>query len=191
MHKTPTGDSGPPAIDPTLSMQNRLRLTARVAVSVSLVGSIVLMVTLYFLLTDQPQENYYQIIQSLTRSKDRLMLAMFVAGTLIVLTAGLITWIITLYSSHRVAGPLYRFSRNIELEIERGPVATTSLRKGDSFQELSDKLGMAADGLSDYYAQQLRAVDELSRNLDAEQPCSVNQYRDLLQKIKTTLSGGS
>lgn len=119
------------------------------------------------------------------------MLAMFVAGTLIVLTAGLITWIITLYSSHRVAGPLYRFSRNIELEIERGPVATTSLRKGDSFQELSDKLGMAADGLSDYYAQQLRAVDELSRNLNAEQPCSVNQYRDLLQKIKTTLSGGS
>ncbi len=191
MHKTPTGDSGPPTLDPTLSIQNRLRLTARVAVSVSLVGSIVLVVTLYFLLRDQPQESYYQIIQSLTRSKDRLMLAMFAAGTLIVLMAGLITWLITLYSSHRVAGPLYRFSKNLELEIERGPVATTSLRKDDGFQELSNKLSVAADGLTRYYTQQLQAVDEISRNLNAEQPCSVDQYRDLLQKLETTISGAS
>ena len=36
--------------DPTLSIQNRLRLTARVAVGVSLLGSIALLVTFFLLL---------------------------------------------------------------------------------------------------------------------------------------------
>jgi hypothetical protein len=58
--------------DPTLSIQNRLRLTARVAVGVSLLGSIALLVTFFLLLRDQPDSNYYQIIQSLTRSQEHL-----------------------------------------------------------------------------------------------------------------------
>jgi hypothetical protein len=177
--------------DPTLSIQNRLRLTARVAVGVSLLGSIVLLVTLFLLLRDQPDSNYYQIIQSLTRSQEHLALAMLIAGTLTVLLAGLFTWSITLYSSHRVAGPLYRFSRNLELEIEQGPVATTNLRKDDGFQDLSKKLAQAAEGLSQYYDDQRQLVDELAQNLDSEQRFDPDRCRYLLKKLAKTANASS
>ena len=177
--------------DPTLSIQNRLRLTARVAVGVSLAGTIALLVTLYLLLREQSTENYFQIIQSLTRSQDHLAFAMLTAGTLIILVAALVTWIITLYSSHRVAGPLYRFSKNLEMEIERGPVATTALRKDDDFQELSKKLGSAAEGLSRFYEDQLTLVDELSRELDSAQQFDPNRYRDLLRELANRATGAS
>ena len=177
--------------DPVLSMQNRLRLTARVALGVSLVSATALLLAMYLLQRDQPAENYYQIIQSLTRSQDRLLFAMVTAGALTILLAGLLTWIITLYSSHRVAGPLYRFSKNLEMEIERGPVATTGLRNDDDFQELSKKLGSAAAELSLYYGDQLALLDELSQHLDSTQPLDPNRHRDLLQRLADRQVGNS
>ena len=186
MNKIIASDDEKHQYDFTLSVQNRLRLTARVAVSVSLMSTLVLVSTLYVLLRDQREENYFQIIQSLTRSQDQLAIAMLIGGALIVLVGGLITWIIALYSSARVAGPLYRFSKNLELEIKQGPVATIGLRQEDSFQGLSDKLARAADGLSRYYDNQLRIVDDLSRRIDSEQGISVNQYSELLQKLRNT-----
>ena len=174
--------------DPTLSILNRLRLTARVAVSVSLAGTAVLMLTLYRLLGEQSEENYLQVIQSLTRSQDQLLYSMLTAGTLILLLAGLITWFITLYSSHRVAGPLYRFSKNIELEIPRGPVATIGLRRDDGFQDVSRKLSDAADGLAGHYAAQLQVIDELSAELDADEPPGELRYREVLQKLEHRVS---
>jgi nitrate/nitrite-specific signal transduction histidine kinase len=186
MNSTEDSTDGRHRPDPVLSMQNRLRLTARVAVSVSLVSAIALAIALYLLLRDQPAENYYQIIQSLTRSQERLTFAMVTVGALTILLAGLLTWIITLYSSHRVAGPLYRFSKNLELEIERGPVATTNLRKNDDFQALSNKLGRAAAGLSRYYGDQLALVDELSRNLESAQRLDPEHYQDLLRRLADT-----
>jgi hypothetical protein len=169
-------------------LQNYLRLTARVAVSVSLLGTLVLLSALYFLLRSQAEENYLQAIQSLTRSQDQLVIAMLIGGALIVLLAGLITWFITLYSSARVAGPLYRFSRNIELEIEHGPVETIRIRKGDSFQELSNKLARAAEGLTKYYDGQIQVIDEISRSINSEQRIGASQYGKLLQKLKSTIT---
>jgi hypothetical protein len=113
---------------------------------------------------------------------------MLIGGALIVLVAGLITWIITLYSSARVAGPLYRFSRNIELEIEHGPVETTRIRKGDSFQGLSNKLARAAEGLAKYYDGQIQVIDEFSRCINSEQRIGTSQYGKLLQQLKSTLT---
>ena len=172
----------------TLLMQHYLRLTAKIAVSVSLVGTLVLLLALYFLLRNQPEENYLQVIQSLTIGQDQLALAMLIGGSLIVLVAGLLTWFIILYSSARVAGPLYRFSKNIELEIEHGPVQTIKLRKEDSFQKLSGKLASAAQGLTQYYDSQIQAIDELSRHISSKQGIDAGQYSKLLQKLRSTIT---
>ena len=186
MDTSKNSNNEPDRLDPVLSMQNRLRLTARVALGVGCVSALALLLALYLLLRDQRAENYYQIIQSLTLSQDRLALAMVTAGALTLLLAGLLTWFIVLYSSHRVAGPLYRFSKNLELEIERGPVATTGLRKNDDFQDLSQRLGSAAAGLSRYYDDQRALLDELSRALDSAQELDPERYRELLRRLRDT-----
>lgn len=175
--------------DPVLSLQNRLRLTAIVAASVSLLGLLVLLATLLLLFRERPADGYYQIILSLTQNQERLGLAMTIAGSLIVLLAGLVTWLITLYSSHRVAGPLYRFSKNLELEIEQGPVAPVRLRRDDGFQALSNKFARAADCLEHYYADQMQLIDELSRRLDAADTDGIGRVSDSLRELTGKVTG--
>ena len=52
---------------------------------------------------------------------------------------------------------------------------------------LSDKLGRAAGGLTRYYDNQLKVVDELSRNLDAADGINIKEYSKALQKLKNAV----
>lgn len=175
--------------DFTLSSRDRLRAIAKVAISVSLLSALILFTALYFLLIDQSEKSYLEAIASLTRSQQQLAMAMFVAGAMILLLAGFITWLITLYFSHRIAGPIYRFSRNLELQIEKGPVATIAIRKEDSLQTLSAKQSTAAEGLGRYYNSQKVAVDQICQLLDGKYPVDSKDYSAQVEKLQKTVSG--
>ena len=78
--------------------------------------------------------------------------------------AGLAVFI-TLYDSHRIGGPLYRFRANLEA-IARGDLTlVTRLRDGDELQSLTE----AMNGMTESLASKVRAAkdarDELDRNL--------------------------
>lgn len=165
-------------------LQNQLKMTARVALSISVLATLVLLSTLYFLFKDQQQGSYFGVIQSFARSQDQLIPAMLIGGAMIILIAGLVTWFILLYSSARVAGPLFRFTKNIEMQIDAGPVQTVKLREGDYLQDLSSKLSQAASGLSKSYALQLEVVEELYKTLDSTDEVSNAQYKEYLQQLK-------
>lgn len=165
-------------------LQLQLKVTARMALTISIIASLILLMTLYFLFRDQHPENYFNMIQTYIRTQDQLVPAMLIGGAMIILIAGLITWFILLYSSARVAGPLFRFTRNVEMQINEGPVQTVKLRKGDYLQDLSDKLSEAAGGLSESYAQQMEVVDELYKNLDSTDRVSNEQYKIYIQRLK-------
>ena len=187
---TASTDDGPDRQpDSQAALQRRLRLTAIVSVTASLAGALVLLLMLYLLFRAQPGQSYYEIVQSLTRGQERLAAAMTLAGSVIVLLAGLVTWLITLYSSHRIAGPFYRFSKNLELEIEQGPVAPIRLRRGDRLQQLAAKLAGAADALENYYAEQLRLVDELERCIDAYDSDGAARCRESLRQLASRARG--
>ena len=175
--------------DPQMTLQQRLRLTAIVSVSVSLLGALGMLSTLYLLFRAQPGQSYYQIVQSLTQGQDRLLVAMALAVSVILLLAGIVTWLITLYSSHRIASPFYRFSKNLELEIERGPVKPTRLRKDDRFQALAVHFDHATDNLASYYACQRRLVDELARSLEQSDAEGVQRSRERLRQLADKASG--
>ena len=174
--------------DFTLSARNRLRVTAKVAISVSLLSALILLMVLYFVLIDHSEKNYLEAIASLTRSQQQLAVAMFVAGALILILAGIITWLVTLYFSHRIAGPIYRFTKNLELEIEKGPVSTIAIRKEDSLQALSTKLETAARGLSRYYDSQKEIVDQIYRLVDGEYEVDGKEFSKRIDKLQKTVS---
>lgn len=175
--------------DFTLSVRDRLRAIAKVAISVSLLSALILLTALYFLLIDQSEKSYLEAIASLTRSQQQLAMAMFVAGAVILLLAGFITWLITLYFSHRIAGPIYRFSRNLELQIEKGPVVTIAIRKEDSLQALSAKQGAAVEGLGRYYNSQKVPVDQIYQLLDGKHPVDSSEFSAQVEKLQKTVSG--
>ncbi|NNE64805.1 MAG: hypothetical protein HKN34_12030 [Gammaproteobacteria bacterium] len=174
--------------DFTLSARNRLRVTAKVAIGVSLLSALILFMVLYFVLIDHSEKNYLEAIASLTRSQQQLAFAMFVAGALILILAGIITWLVTLYFSHRIAGPIYRFTKNLELEIEKGPVSTIAIRKEDSLQALSTKLETAAEGLSRYYDSQKEIVDQIYRLVDGEYEVDGKEFSKRIDQLQKTVS---
>jgi hypothetical protein len=165
-------------------LQLQFKMTARVALSISVFAAVVLFLTLYFVFKSQDSGSYFNMIQAYVQAQDQLIPAMFIGGAMIILMAGLITWFILLYSSARIAGPLFRFTRNVEMQINEGPVQTVKLRQGDYLQDLSGKLSEAANGLSESYALQLEVVDELYEALDSIDPVSNDQYKACVQKLK-------
>jgi hypothetical protein len=184
--------SGRPAdshlYDLSLPLRRQLRLAARAALGVSLFALLTLMGTLYFLFRGQ-SDSYYQVIASLTRSQDQLITAMLLGGAIIVLVAGLMVWFIVLYSSARIAGPLYRFTRNVELEINEGLVQTVQLRKGDYLQELSDKLANAVTSLRQRNERQIGPLTELQQLVSRSpgQRPSPSAYNELVQQLKDSV----
>lgn len=173
--------------DLSLPLRKQLRVTARVGLGISVVSTLALIVTLFLLFHGQQQENYLLIVQSLTQSQDRLLPVMFIGGAMILVLAGLIIWFVLLYSSARIAGPLYRFKKNIELEINQGPVPTIKLRKGDYLQELSAKLSGTAQGLMKYYDSQLAVVDALEQHLRGDNANDSESYQQLLSQLNQTV----
>lgn len=177
-------DSGSHLYDISQPLQNQLKMTARVALSISVIATLILLSSLYYLFKDQQQGSYFSIIQSFARSQDQLFPAMLIGGAMIMLMAGLITWFILLYSSARIAGPLYRFARNVEMQINQGARPTVKLRKGDYLQELSGKLDQAARGMHEYYADQLEVVDEMAKNLELSEDISSDRYNEFIQRLQ-------
>ena len=62
---------------------------------------------------------------------------------------GAIAVIVTLLASHKIAGPIYRFEKDIQ-RIAQGDLRhRIQIRKGDQFQELAVSLNGMIDGLSE------------------------------------------
>jgi len=174
--------------DVSQSLQSHLRVIAKVATGVSLLATLVLGLTVFLVFGDAPQTDYFMSIQSAVRDQDQLMIGMLIGGTLIILLAGLITWLISLYSSARVAGPLYRLARNIEMEIEYGPVAVIQLREEDQFQQLAGKMDDIVTEMNAFHGDQLLLIDRLDRSLSNDGCISSEQYSLFLQRLKSRLA---
>lgn len=65
------------------------------------------------------------------------------------LAIGLVTIVVTLLVSHKIAGPMFRFEKDIN-RIAKGDLKSKiSIRKGDQFQELAVSLNEMIQALSD------------------------------------------
>lgn len=96
--------------------------------------------------------DYLEQIQNLALARKNLALMMFSGGLLLALGTGLTTWVIVLYSSFRVAGPLYRFSQNLEKGVSQGEVPRVPIRQNDLLQTESLLLQDTVSVLYGHYA---------------------------------------
>lgn len=164
-----------------------LKLVAKISLAIGAIALAALLIALT-LITDQRGDSYSAIVQFQNLKSENLGKVMLLAGLVLISLTGLVTWLIALYSSFRIAGPLYRFSKNLELAAEDESAALIDLRTGDSLRQeaemlkrtvqevrayqgaLSAATGQAADALAagdaDGYAQalaRLRMLDEKIR----------------------------
>ena len=148
-----------------------LRWVGKIALAVGLLAAGGLTVTLH-VLTDASGSTYGALIQSHSMTQQQLAPALVVGGLFLLALSGVLTWLISLYSSFRIAGPLYRLALNLEGWVQRGPGQPVPIRKSDGLQDEAKLLESSVKAVAAHYAAidaviaQALAQDEASGGLD-------------------------
>jgi len=116
------------------SLLKQLKLVTKMSLWVGLIALCCLSLMLFTLMPKLPDQ-YMAFTQLTIQVQNNLLLMLTLSGLLLLIGASFTTWFICLYSSFRISGPLYCFSRNLEQQTKDHPYAQIILRESDSLQE--------------------------------------------------------
>lgn len=159
-----------------------LKLVSRFALYTSVVAIVVLVLSVLFL-TDHAGTSYTEIIYAHSLSQKHLKPVLLISGLCLLSFVAFITWLFTIYSSFRIAGPLYRFSRNLEQAAEG--VAPIGLRSNDALQDVSEQLTQSVSCLHNHYREIDRQINELLYQIDIKDSGGLNED---MAKLKTLIN---
>jgi len=156
-------------IDPYWAGTLRFRIISKIALGATLAAIVVLVSAMLFF-SDEKGMDYLQLMQFRSVTQENLGSLLAIAGLFLLVCIGALSWVLALYGSFRVAGPLYRLSRNLE----QASISTElpGVRQGDCFQDVSHQLHQAVDMVHEHYAcmgQQFNMLEELFESR-AEKP---------------------
>jgi len=165
-------------LDDIVPVSMHLQLIGKVALITSAVAALILLVVIFFVSADGGG-SYLEALQSHSISQSNLGVVMLISSLLLVGFVAVVTWVVTLYASFRVAGPLFRFCRDLELSpITDRPIG---IRKDDYLQEVSEELLETVAILRSHY-KEVEAV--VSQTSDAYQDADQKKLAELLITLK-------
>ncbi|MBF0629146.1 MAG: hypothetical protein HQL91_13090 [Magnetococcales bacterium] len=109
----------------------RLRRMAAIALITAILTALGLLVAIHLLTDPTTGLSYREIFHAHAVKRAHLLPVLLIAGLILTTATGILTWLIALYSTFRVAGPLHRFSLNLDRQIHAGPLPLESFREGD------------------------------------------------------------
>jgi sensor histidine kinase YesM len=159
-----------------------LKLVTKLALFTGL-GAIGLLILMAGIVAVEVDGGYFQIIQAHTITRQHIGPAMIVTTLLLLAVVSLSVWLIALFSSFRIAGPLYRFSRIFQQASQSVPVY--SLRRNDTLQDVSHDIQQSIEQLHVHY-QGLRNEVEALQNIlqQTDDNALAQQYQQGLQRLK-------
>lgn len=143
-----------------------LRWVGKIALLVGATAAAGLVAMLYAL-TDGGGQSYGELIQSHSITQHRLGAALLIGGFFLLTFTAILTWLIALYSSFRIAGPLFRLSRNLEVSISRGPVKPVPIRNSDRLRREAALLEAGLGVLASHYGGMREDVDHVLKQIEA------------------------
>lgn len=123
---------------------------AKVAFLVGVLATIGLLLAL-FLITDDKGVDYAHVIANHSLTQYHLAPALLVFGLLLVLVAAATTWLVALYSSFRIAGPLFRFAQNLKNLIDNAFALPVAIRQSDWLQMEWQQFNSSQARLREHY----------------------------------------
>jgi len=157
-----------------------LKLVGKVALITGITAAILLVILVLFVSQDNGTR-YREIIQAYSVTQAHLTSVMTLAALLLITIVGLSVGLIALYSSFRIAGPLYRFSRN--LQAADSMTQATGIRKEDALHALAGELHESANSLEQHYGL-LRAQLEAVQSLAAQSPIDPGHLSEAISALK-------
>ncbi|MDD5029368.1 MAG: hypothetical protein PHH58_07695 [Rhodoferax sp.] len=136
-----------------------VKWVGKIALLVALVSGAGLLAAITWA-TDATGSNYGAIVMSNSLTQQKLGPVMWVFGLLSVTVAALTTWLISLYSSHRIAGPLFRFAQNIKAILADPFARPLAIRATDALQQEWREFETAQTRLREHYGALRDALED-------------------------------
>lgn len=144
------------------AFQTRFILSVLGLIILSSLGSALL---IYWMTGGDLQAQSQSAHANLVTAWERLGLSILLGNAVAILIVGAVTVISVLHSSHKIAGPLYRFE-TLCRDIGEGKLDTvTQLRENDQLQELAQSFSVMVTGLTDRRDQRIKIIAELQQQL--------------------------
>lgn len=171
------------ANDQTLTNHPRFLLfnwhfVAKIALILAAVSCLGAVLVLHFI-TGSLGENYAEVARYFSLSRKNIGPTILAAGLILVSFASIITWLIALYTSFYIAGPLFRFSRNFEILIEQGPAMLTPTRKSDSLKLEEQQIRRSVAKLQQHYGEMRALAEDALSRLDSQPASSIEQLKEI------------
>lgn len=118
---------------------------------------------------------------------DFILPAVLLSGAVVIVLIGLATIIMTLFISHRIAGPLYRLDKDVQ-EITAGNLRVVfRLRAGDELKPLVKSMNDMTDALRARITEAKKGLEELEScsGLPSETKEKVGKLKESLGKFAT------
>jgi hypothetical protein len=139
-----------------------LKLVAKISLAVGSVAVLSLLGALT-ILGPSGADSYAAMVRSNALTAEHLGTIMLLTGLVLVAITGVVTWLIALYSSFRIAGPLYRLSQNLKLASAGNSAPLIKLRRGDTMNHQARRIEDSVEKLRMHYA----AVEQLAQDAHA------------------------
>ena len=159
-----------------------LKLVAKISLAVGAIAVLSLMLSMS-MIRGLDDASYFAAVRSSTITRAQLGPVMLAAGLALVAIAGIITWLIALYSSFRIAGPLYRFSQNLKLATASDGAALIDLRRDDTLNAHSGRIKDAVGVLRAHYAALEAQAEAASAALERGDAAAYEQAVAALKAI--------
>jgi hypothetical protein len=165
-------------LDDVVPVSMHLQLIGKVALATSAIAALMLLIVVFFVSAEEGG-SYIEALQAHSISQNNLGVVMLITGLFLVGFVAVLTWAVTLYASFRVAGPLFRFCRDLELSpITDRPIG---IRKDDYLQDVSQELLDTVEILRSHY-KEVEAV--ASQTSDAYRDNNTKKLAELLVTLK-------
>ncbi|MBF0126234.1 MAG: hypothetical protein HQM02_03390 [Magnetococcales bacterium] len=128
----------------------RLQQVGKIALATGVIAGGCLLAMVFYLSGDGG-DSYQEILSAYAMTRRHLGPALLLSGLALTTLIGLMTWMIALYSTYRVAGPVHRFSLNLKRQILEGPLPVEAFREGDFLQAEHLHYSAAANRLQYHY----------------------------------------
>jgi hypothetical protein len=159
-----------------------LRWVAKIALSAGALATAGMGVVL-FALTDRTGASYGELIKSASITHENLGPALLIGGLALVAFTAILTWLISLYSSFLIAGPLFRLSRNIEASLAEGPIKPLPIRDSDRLHREAAMLEDSLGAMALHYRELRCEVDRALEQIDGGE-MSADDRRTLSARFK-------
>jgi len=117
--------------------------------AVVIFSSLTLAAIIYGLSTSSTTTVFENSRLQLKSTADFILPLLVLSSLIVIIVAGAVTVVITLFVSHRIAGPMYRLEKDIA-EVAKGNLNVTfHVRKKDELQDLAGALNQMVKSLRD------------------------------------------